>query len=107
MRVMSQTIDGQPLRYGADEYYIKLSSGRVYLYCDAEKPERQQVVNGEGGGEASNDWSDVKTLKFTPVADIDPQVTVTAARNSVLMNPDVVRHLLTLAANSEDAGIGA
>ena len=108
MRVMSQTIDGQPLRYGTDEYYIKLSAHkRHYLYCDREKPERQQVVNGEPGGADQNGWDARKTLKFTPVADVDPQVTETAARNSVLMNPDVVRHLLTLAAGSEEAGIGA
>jgi hypothetical protein len=41
------------------------------------------------------------------VADFDPTITQTAARNSVFMNPDVVRHLLELASRSEEGGIGA
>ena len=43
---------------------------------------------------------------MTPVMEIDREVTVTAARNSVLMDPEVVGHLITLAANSEESAIG-
>jgi hypothetical protein len=39
--------------------------------------------------------------------DFNDEVTVTAARNSALMNPEVVRHLLTLASSSEEQGIGS
>jgi hypothetical protein len=54
---MSQAIDGQLLKYGADEYYVKLSAFyRVYLYCDLEKPEREQVVHGDSN-ENEYRWS--------------------------------------------------
>ena len=38
--------------------------------------------------------------------DIDPKITGTAARNSVLMDPNLAGHLLNLAKNSEQDGIG-
>jgi|Transcript_37858 hypothetical protein len=47
MRPLTNIYPGQPLIRGTGDYYIGLTINQVYLYCDKDKSERQQVFAGE------------------------------------------------------------
>ena len=110
MKVQTNTFAGQAVELESGDKYIILSNKyessshdyQVLLYCDSEKADRQQIIDTAEDGQAREK---ANQLLLKPVMEISHDVTVTAAQNSILNDPNVVKFMINMAANSEKEGV--
>lgn len=86
------------MRAGDGEIYTILNTdsarkGRHLLYNDIESPKRQEFVMAEVDKQA---LGKLFAAKMQPLHDLHEVDTESAAKNSVLMDPEVIKKLLTL-----------
>ena len=90
-----QTVEGN--RY----VVVDQSRDRKLLYFDEKNPGKQQIIDTEvEEAELFNNF------KLIPVSDLRQSESIEAARNSVLMDAEVLSKLIDLARKSDSQGIG-
>ena len=104
-RVQNNWSVGQAVQTDDGDFYTILDcpdlSNRVCLYFDPTAPQRQEFVNGFEGQQKDK----VMPQKLLPILDLLEEDTVVAAKNSVLMDPEVISKLIDVANGSEN-GVG-
>ena len=95
---------GQVVQTVKGDRYVVLDSdmhNRILLYFDEKNPEKQQVIHS-----FKQNQKEFNNFKLIPVCDLKESESVEAAKNSVLMEPAVIEKLISVAAESEQNGVG-